>query len=32
VSRHADLFDPEKKQFVLTGPELIVFCERDEQR
>ena len=25
------LFDPEKNQFVLTGPELIVFCERDKK-
>jgi maltooligosyltrehalose trehalohydrolase len=27
----AGLFDPEKKQFVLSEPELIVFCERDKK-
>jgi hypothetical protein len=27
----AGLFDPEKQQFVLTEPELIVFCERDKR-
>jgi maltooligosyltrehalose trehalohydrolase len=27
----AGLFDPEKKQFVLTEPELIVFCEQGEK-
>jgi maltooligosyltrehalose trehalohydrolase len=26
----AGLFDPEKKRFVLTQPELIVFCEREK--
>jgi maltooligosyltrehalose trehalohydrolase len=25
------LFDPEKNRFLLTGPELIVFCERDKK-
>ena len=27
----AGLFDPEKNRFLLTGPELIVFCERDKK-
>jgi hypothetical protein len=25
------LFDPEKNQFVLTEPELIIFCESNEK-
>jgi hypothetical protein len=27
----AGLFDPEKNRFLLTGPELIIFCERDKK-